>query len=152
MRGTSAGCGKLRFMSATSGPAPGDLLASMPYAVALGMTVEEASADCVRASLPWAAQRCTTGGILHGGALMSLADTAGAICALLNLPDGAGTATVESKTNFFRAVREGSAHAIARPLHVGRSFIVVQTDVEDDGGKRVGQTTQTQAVLTPRPG
>ena len=128
-------------------PSPADLLAMMPYAAALGMTVEEASAERVRASLPWAADRCTAGGILHGGALMSLADTAGAICAILNLPDGAGTATVESKTNFFRAVRGGTARATARPLHVGRSFIIVQTDVEDDRGKRVGQTTQTQAVL-----
>jgi 1,4-dihydroxy-2-naphthoyl-CoA hydrolase len=131
-------------------PSPGELLAMMPYAVALGITVDEASAECVRASLPWAADRCTSGGILHGGALMSLADTAGAICAILNLPDGAGTATVESKTNFFRAVRGGVARATARPLHVGRSFIVVQTDVEDDRGKRVGQTTQTQAVLGQR--
>ena len=137
-------------MSPNPAPGPGDLAAMMPYAVGLGLTVEEASSECVRASLPWAAGLCTAGGIMHGGALMSLADTAGAICALLNLPDGAGTATVESKTNFFRAVREGSARAISRPLHVGRSFIVVQTDVEDDRGKRVGQTTQTQAVLAPR--
>jgi 1,4-dihydroxy-2-naphthoyl-CoA hydrolase len=137
-------------MSPNPVPDPGDLLAMMPYAAGLGMTVEEAAAECVRASLPWAAGLCTTGGIMHGGALMSLADTAGAICALLNLPDGAGTATVESKTNFFRAVREGAARATARPLHVGRSFIVVQTDLEDDRGKRVGQTTQTQAVLAPR--
>jgi uncharacterized protein (TIGR00369 family) len=122
----------------------------MPYAVALGMTLEEASPPSVHARLDWAAERCTTGGILHGGALMTLADTTGAICAFLNLPDGAGTATVESKTNFFRAVREGAAHATARPLHVGRSFIVVQTDIEDDRGRRVGQTTQTQAVLAPR--
>ena len=137
-------------MSPNPAPGPGDLAAMMPYAVGLGLTVEEASAECVRASLPWSAGLCTAGGIMHGGALMSLADTAGAICALLNLPDGAGTATVESKTNFFRAVREGSARAISRPLHVGRSFIVVQTDGEDDRGKRVGQTTQTQAVLAPR--
>jgi 1,4-dihydroxy-2-naphthoyl-CoA hydrolase len=122
----------------------------MPFAVSLGLILDEASGPCVRVSLPWAAGRCTAGGILHGGALMSLADTTGAICAFLNLPDGAGTATVESKTNFFRAVREGTAHATARPLHVGRSFIVVQTDVTDDHGKRVGQTTQTQAVLAPR--
>jgi 1,4-dihydroxy-2-naphthoyl-CoA hydrolase len=138
-------------MSPTPVPDPGDLLAMMPYAVDLGLTVEDASAQCVRASLPWAARLCTAGGILHGGALMSLADTAGGICAFLNLPDGAGTATVESKTNFFRAVRGGAARATARPLHVGRSFIVVQTDLEDDRGKRVGQTTQTQAVLA-RPG
>ena len=137
-------------MAPNPGPDPGELLAMMPYAVGLGLTLQEASAACVRASLPWAAGLCTTGGILHGGALMSLADTAGAICAFLNLPDGAGTATVESKTNFFRAVRAGAARATARPLHVGRSFVVVQTDLEDDRGQRVGQTTQTQAVLAAR--
>ena len=137
-------------MPASPVPDPADLLAMMPFAVALGMTVEAAAAGCVQARLSWAAERCTAGGLLHGGVLMSLADTAGAICAFLNLRDGAGTTTVESKTNFFRGVREGTALATARPLHVGRSFIVVQTDLEDDRGRRVGQTTQTQAVLTPR--
>jgi 1,4-dihydroxy-2-naphthoyl-CoA hydrolase len=133
---------------ATPESATGDgLLASMPYAVALGMTVQEAGPSLVRASLPWAPERSTSGGIMHGGALMSLADTAGAICAVLSLPPGAGTATVESKTNFFRALRSGTATAQARPLHVGRSFIVVQTDITDDAGKRVAQVTQTQAVL-----
>jgi 1,4-dihydroxy-2-naphthoyl-CoA hydrolase len=131
-------------------PDPADLLAMMPFAATLDMTVESAAADSVTARLPWAPELCTSGGLLHGGALMSLADTTGAICAFLNLPDGAGTATVESKTNFFRGVRGGSVRAVARPLHVGRSFIVVQTDLEDDRGARVGQATQTQAVLAPR--
>jgi 1,4-dihydroxy-2-naphthoyl-CoA hydrolase len=81
---------------------------------------------------------------------MSLADSVGAICAYLNVPAGAGTATVESKTNFFRALREGTLHASARPLHVGRSFVVIQTDLTDDKGRAVGQTTQTQAVIAPR--
>jgi 1,4-dihydroxy-2-naphthoyl-CoA hydrolase len=139
-------------MSATPDPAAGDLLAMMPFAVTLGLTLDEAAPECVRVSLPWTAAHGTSGGILHGGALMALADTTGAICAFLNLPAGAGTATVESKTNFFRAVRASTTRATARPLHVGRSFIVVQTDVEDDRGKRVGQTTQTQAVLAPPAG
>jgi uncharacterized protein (TIGR00369 family) len=82
---------------------------------------------------------------------MSLADNVGAICAFLNLPPGANTATVESATNLFRGVRDGTLHATARPLHVGRSFIVVRTDLTDDQDRPVGQTTQTQAVLTPRP-
>ena len=82
---------------------------------------------------------------------MSLADTIGAVCALLNLPPGAGTATVDSATNFFRAVREGTLHAAARPLHAGRSFIVVRTELTDDRGRPVGQTTQTQAVLQGSP-
>ena len=129
-----------------------DLLASMPYASALGITLDELTPQLVRGSLGWSPGRCTASGLMHGGAVMSLADTIGAVCALLNLPPGAGTATVDSATNFFRAVREGTLHAAARPLHVGRSFIVVRTELTDDAGRPVGQTTQTQAVLAPRPG
>jgi uncharacterized protein (TIGR00369 family) len=69
---------------------------------------------------------------------------------VLNLPEGAWTSTIESKTNFFRAVRDGHVEATARPLHVGRTTIVVQTDLFDAEGRRVAQTTQTQAVLLPR--
>jgi 1,4-dihydroxy-2-naphthoyl-CoA hydrolase len=130
---------------------PEELLATMPYAAALGITLGTATAELAEGELPWAAGRCTSAGVLHGGAVMSLADTVGAVCAFHNLPPGATTATVESKTNFFRAVRAGTLHASARPLHVGRSFIVVQTDLTDDSGRPVGQTTQTQAVITPRP-
>ena len=79
---------------------------------------------------------------------MAFADTVGAVCAVANLPEGAGTSTIESKTNFFRAVREGTVTATSTPLHVGRTTIVVQTDLTDDRGKRVARVTQTQAVLT----
>ncbi|MCU7705529.1 PaaI family thioesterase [Streptomyces albidoflavus] len=127
------------------------LLGTMPYAVSLGVEREAASPAETRGHLHWAPERCTIGGALHGGALMSLADAVGAVCAYLNLPPGAaGTTTVESKTNFFRALREGTARAVARPLHTGRSFVVVQTDLYDDEGRLLGQTTQTQAVLLPR--
>ena len=78
---------------------------------------------------------------------MTLADSAGAVCAFLNLPEGASTSTIESKTNFFRGLRSGTAHAVTRPLHVGRTTIVVQTDISDDEGRRLAQVTQTQAVL-----
>jgi 1,4-dihydroxy-2-naphthoyl-CoA hydrolase len=134
----------------TAGLSPADLLATMPYAANLGMTLDEATPQLVRGSLPWSPGRCTSSGVMHGGAVMSLADTVGAVCAFLNLPAGAGTATVESATNFFRGVRDGMLHATARPLHAGRSFIVVRTDLTDDQGRAVGQTTQTQAVLAPR--
>jgi 1,4-dihydroxy-2-naphthoyl-CoA hydrolase len=129
---------------------PAELLATIPYAATLGMTLEEATPELTRGSLRWSPERCTSSGVLHGGAVMSLADTVGALCAFLNLPAGAGTATVESATNLFRAVRDGTLHATARPLHVGRSFIVIRTDLTDDTGRTVGQTTQTQAVLAPR--
>ncbi|WP_425474401.1 PaaI family thioesterase [Saccharopolyspora hirsuta] len=124
------------------------LIALMPFAQALGVHLTEATPHEVRAHLDWAPQHCTAGGVLHGGAVMTLADSAGAICAHLNLPDGASTATTESKTNFFRALREGTLHAVSRPLHVGRTSITVQTELLDDTGRRLGHTTQTQAVLT----
>jgi 1,4-dihydroxy-2-naphthoyl-CoA hydrolase len=119
----------------------------MPFAQACGVEVDDVTPDAVTGSVPWAPERCTAGGVLHGGLIMTMADTLGALCALLNLPAGASTSTIESKTNFFRAVRAGAARGTARPLHVGRSTIVVQTDVTDDEGKRVAQVTQTQAVL-----
>jgi|SRR5712692_3443742 len=122
----------------------------MPFAVEVGVELVEANPDEVRGRLPWSQQRCTSGGVLHGAALMALADSLGAVCAFLNLPEGAGTATIESKTNFFRAVRDGAAESVSRPLHVGRSTIVVQTDIFDSQQKRVAQVTQTQAVLPPR--
>ncbi|GAA2657876.1 PaaI family thioesterase [Streptomyces vastus] len=127
-------------------PAPDDLLAAVPFGSRLGILLEEAEPDRVIGTLPWSPDLCTAGDVLHGGALMTLADTAGAVCAFLNLPPDAATSTVESKTNFFRAVRSGHARAESRPLHVGRSFIVVQTDLYDAEGRPVGQTTQTQAV------
>ena len=101
----------------------------------------------VRGARAWAEERCTATGTLHGGALMAFADTLGAICAFLNLPEGAATATVESKTNFFRPVKEGHVNGTSKPLHIGRSFIVVQTELVDDDGRAVGIVTQTQAVL-----
>ncbi|GAB3972835.1 hypothetical protein GCM10029978_050850 [Actinoallomurus acanthiterrae] len=85
---------------------------------------------------------------MHGGALITLADSIGAACAFLNLPPGANTTTVETSTRFFRGVRNGEVRAVARPLHTGRTTIVVQTDLYDADGRRVAQTTQTQAVLT----
>jgi 1,4-dihydroxy-2-naphthoyl-CoA hydrolase len=120
-----------------------------PLAGTLGIEVTDIAAEEVRGGMDWAPEKCTAGGVLHGGALMAFADTLGGVCAFLNLPDGAtATATVESKTNFFRTVREGRVQGVTRPLHVGRSFIVVQTDVVDDQDRRVAQVTQTQAVLS----
>jgi 1,4-dihydroxy-2-naphthoyl-CoA hydrolase len=121
---------------------------SMPFTELLGLEVLSASAEEVKARMAWQEQLCTAGGVLHGGALMSLADAAGAYCAFLNLPEGSiGTATIESKTNFFRAVRDGHVVATSRPLHRGRRTIVVETDLHDAQGKHVARVTQTQAVL-----
>jgi 1,4-dihydroxy-2-naphthoyl-CoA hydrolase len=123
------------------------LVSLMPFAQAVGVEIESATADEVRGGFDWAEERCTTGRVIHGGALMALADSLGAVCAYLNLPDGAVTSTIESKTNFFRGIREGRATAATTPLHVGRTTIVVQTDIRDDRGKRVALVTQTQAVI-----
>jgi uncharacterized protein (TIGR00369 family) len=120
----------------------------MPFADRLGLRVEEASPERVSGSLEWAEDLCTAGGVLHGGVLMAAADSLGALCAYLNLPEGATTATLESKTNFFRAVRQGTVSLVATPLHVGRSSIVVQTKLSDGAGRRVALVIQTQAVLT----
>jgi uncharacterized protein (TIGR00369 family) len=79
---------------------------------------------------------------------MAFADTVGATATALNLPPGATTTTLESKTNFFAPVRGGHVHATARPLHKGRRTIVVDTDLRDDDGRLVARVTQTQAVLT----
>ena len=125
------------------------VLEAMPFARELGIELVEAKPDEVRGRLQWSERLCTTGGVLHGGVLMALADSLGALCAFLNVPAGAGTSTIESKTNFFRAVRDGHVDATSRPLHVGRSTIVVQTDLTDASGRRVAQVTQTQAVLAP---
>jgi 1,4-dihydroxy-2-naphthoyl-CoA hydrolase len=121
----------------------------LPFAQLTGIEIDAASAEEAKGRMAWREDLCTLGGILHGGALMTLADTVGAVCAFLNLPEGANTATIESKTNLLRAVRGGVVEAIARPIHVGRTMIVVQTDLRDEQGRRVALTTQTQAVLLP---
>jgi 1,4-dihydroxy-2-naphthoyl-CoA hydrolase len=127
-----------------------ELVASMPFAALLGIGLDHAEPQEVRGRVKWAAEHCTVGGLLHGGVVMTLADSVGAICAFLNLPSGASTSTIESKSNFFRGVRDGEIIATAQPLHVGRTTIVVQTDVRDASGERVALVTQTQAVLVAK--
>lgn len=123
----------------------------MPLGATLGIVTHAMSADEVVLSMPWRAELCTAGGVLHGGAVMALADSAGGACAFANLPDGAsGTSTIESKTNFLGAVREGTVTATARPLHVGGTTIVVETELRRDDGRLVAKTTQTQTVLRPK--
>jgi uncharacterized protein (TIGR00369 family) len=130
---------------------PDDVLTTMPLCQTLGVVPLRVDREEVVLSVDWAPQLCTSGGLLHGGMLMALADSAGGVCAFLNLPDGAaGTSTIESKTNFFGAVRGGTVTARARPLHVGSTTIVVETELRTDDGKLRAKVTQTQAVLRPR--
>jgi uncharacterized protein (TIGR00369 family) len=119
----------------------------MPFAETLGVKLDSADAAEVRGHLDWSERLCTSTGVLHGGALMSLADSLGGLCAYLNLPPGAQTATMSSSTVFLRGVRSGAVSAVSRPLHTGRTVIVVQTDLLDDTGRLAAQVTQTQAVL-----
>jgi 1,4-dihydroxy-2-naphthoyl-CoA hydrolase len=106
----------------------------MPFAQTLGIELIVAVPAEVRCRLPWQRRLEGAGVGLHGGASMGLADAAGGICAAINLPDGAtGTTTIESKTNFLRGVRSGDVEAVSRPLHKGRSVIVIETDLINDG-------------------
>ncbi|WP_235529977.1 MULTISPECIES: PaaI family thioesterase [unclassified Nocardioides] len=127
--------------------APADLVALMPFAEATGVVLDSADADRVVGHLDWAENRCTAGGALHGGALITLADSVGAVCAFLGLPPGAGTATTSTTTQLMRAVHGGTVTATARPLHRGRTQVVVQTELRDADGRLVAVTVQAQAVL-----
>ena len=123
-----------------------ELVALMPFARQLGIVVDEASADRVVARLDWAPHLCTAGGVMHGGALMSLADTAGALVTFLGLPEGATTATITSTSQLFRPVTSGTVRAVAVPLHRGRTTVTAQTSLFDASDRLVAQTTQIQAV------
>ena len=117
----------------------------MPFAVVLDIELLDLDPACVRGRMQWTPERTTAGGLMHGGAMMTLADTCGGVCAFLNLPaEAGGTATVESKTNFLRAVRGGAVTATTRPLHKGRTLIVVETELARDDGKVAAKVTQTQ--------
>jgi 1,4-dihydroxy-2-naphthoyl-CoA hydrolase len=126
------------------------LVALMPFAADLGIRLEDATPDRVVAVLPWAARLCTAGGLLHGGALMTLGDSAGALVAYLGLPEGATTATLTSTTQMFRPVLAGDVRAVAVALNRGRTAVTVQTTVRDETEKLVAQTTQIQAVRAAR--
>lgn len=124
-----------------------DLHAAMPFTALLGATTIAVDPAEVRLRLDWAPERCTAGGVLHGGAVLGLADSAGGLCAYLNLPEGAtSTATISSASNFLRAVRDGHVEAVARPLNTGRTVIVVDVELRDATGRLVARVTQTQAV------
>jgi uncharacterized protein (TIGR00369 family) len=114
----------------------------------LGIRYVEASPERIVAELTIRDDLRTVGGALHGGTLMALADTVGATAAFSNLPPGASTTTLESKTNFFAAGRDGAVRAEATSLHRGRTTMVWQTRVTDSSGRLLSLTIQTQMVLT----
>ena len=116
----------------------------------IGLRDVTVESGIVTAYSDWTQERTTGGCVLHGGFLMALADSVGAICAGQHIPPGHGTTTIESKTNFLRPVRSGEVKLTAEAIHAGRTTVVVQTDITREDGKLASRTTQTQAVLTPR--
>lgn len=124
----------------------------MPFGAHMDMQLLQATPQQVVSTMEWSAETATAGGAMHGGALMSLADTVGGTVAFLNLPEGASTSTISSSTVFLRAVRSGTVTATGRLVHRGRSTIVAETEVTDAENRPVSRTTQTQAVLLPDPG
>lgn len=123
----------------------------MPFAKTMGIAIEDASPARVSATLLVRDDLCTTGGILHGGAIMALADSVGAVGAFMTLPEGAiGTTTIESKTNFLGAAKAGTTVAAeATPVHIGKRTSVWQTKITGANGKAVALVTQTQLALFP---
>ena len=121
------------------------------YAHFLGMKITHVSRDRVTAELPVRDELNNRNGIMHGGAIMSLADNLGGTATVANLKPGQSTATIESKTNFFAGIPVGDvAYAETTPLHRGRSTMVWQTRITRGDGKLCALVTQTQAVLDPR--
>jgi uncharacterized protein (TIGR00369 family) len=123
----------------------------IPFADLLGLRVIEATAERVVAELAVRPELCTAHNVLHGGAYMAFADSLGALGTMANLPDGAGTTTIESKTNFFAAIPVGeTAYAESTPLHRGRTTMVWQTKITRADGRLCALVTQTQLVLQPK--
>ena len=117
----------------------------------IGMELESVTPDKVVARLAVRPDLCTAGGVLHGGSIMAFADTLGAVGTIANLPPGATTATIESKTNFIGGALQGSTvTGESTPVHKGRTTQVWQTRVTAADGKLVALVTQTQIVKPPR--
>ena len=122
-----------------------------PFADFLGLKITHTSAERVSAELPMREDLNNRHNIMHGGAIMALADNVGGTCATANLPPGHATTTIESKTNFFAPVPLGDVACAERtPLHVGKSTIVLQTKVTRGDGRLCALVTQTQMVLKPK--
>lgn len=122
----------------------------LPFAELIGVEFVEAAPERIVAELTVREDLCTRPAVLHGGAIMAFADTLGGVGTMLNLPEGAGTTTIESKTNFIAAAPVGTrVKAEAMPLHRGRRTMVWQTRITNSDGRLVALVTQTQLVLEP---
>ena len=142
--------------AARPGSDPGERLRAIavdqpPFAQFLGMRLLEYSKDRITAELVVRDELANRNGVLHGGAIMAFADNLGGTATFLNLPEGAATTTLESKTNFFAAIALGeTAVAECVPLHRGRSTMVWQTRITRRDGKLAAVVTQTQMILARR--
>jgi uncharacterized protein (TIGR00369 family) len=122
----------------------------LPFAKLLGIQFTSAAAERVTAELAVRDDLCTIPAILHGGAIMAFADTLGAAATILNLRDGQGTTTIESKTNFLAPAAVGTkVIGETTPVHRGRRTMVWQTRITTEAGRAVALVTQTQLVLEP---
>ncbi|OLB70551.1 MAG: hypothetical protein AUI16_25475 [Alphaproteobacteria bacterium 13_2_20CM_2_64_7] len=119
-----------------------------PFTQLLGVNVLHRSPERSEAELIVREELCNRRGVLHGGAVMALGDTLGGMTAIMSLPVGGRTATIESKTNFFAAVPKGdTAHAVCIPLHRGRTTMVLETRITRGDGKLAAIVTQTQLIF-----
>jgi 1,4-dihydroxy-2-naphthoyl-CoA hydrolase len=119
----------------------------------LGIEFTEVTPDKVVAQLTVRKDLCTLGDNLHGGAIMAFADTLGAVAAILNMPEGSRTTTIESKTNFIGGAAVGTrVIGESLPVHKGRTTVVCQTTLRSEAGKLVALVTQTQLVIAPQTG
>jgi uncharacterized protein (TIGR00369 family) len=122
--------------------------ALLPFAALMGVEITHAAPDRVEGRLVVRPDLCTAGAILHGGAMMALADSLGAVGAFLSTPSDLRTTTLESKTNFIAAAKVGTTvSAVSTPLHIGRRSSVWTTRIEGEGGKLVAVVTQTQMTV-----
>ena len=120
----------------------------LPFAELLGIKITEATKERVVAEMRVRADLCTRPAVLHGGAIMTLADTLGAVATVVNLPEGASTTTIESKTNFLAPAEAGTTVvAECTPIHRGRRTMVWQTRISTREGRVVAVVTQTQLVI-----
>jgi uncharacterized protein (TIGR00369 family) len=122
-----------------------------PFAKLVGITITNVSPERITADLPVRDELTNGRGILHGGAIMALADNLGGHATVVNLKPGFATTTIESKTNFFAALAAGdTAHAECTPLHRGRTTMVWQTRITRNDGRLAAVVTQTQLVIEPK--
>jgi uncharacterized protein (TIGR00369 family) len=123
-------------------------LSPSPFNKLLGLNVLHHSAERTEAELIVREELLNRRGVIHGGALMALGDTLGGMTASISLPEGGRTATIESKTNFFAGISKGdTARAVCKPLHRGRTTIVLETRITRGDGKLAAIVTQTQLVF-----